>query len=717
MNTPPVLCNMSRETPAIPGGVRAESTVLRESLRLAAAGVATPASGNVFRELVRHLAIALDVDHAFIGVLEPGIDQNTVYVIAGYFFRKFNDGFQYDLKDTPCENVIGQQFRFYPDRVQELFADPHIRELETRGYAGIPLFDSRGGVLGLMAVGHRQPLCDQALTEDLLKIFSVRAAVELERRYADQARSEKEMELRKSEDRLRATIDAAIDSIVAMDREGRIIEFNPTAEQCFGYKKFDILGKQLAELIIPTRFREGHKQGMAFYRETGQGAYLGRRVEVIAMRADGSEFPAELAIDVAQGVEGEIFIGYIRDITERHEAEAQHQQLESQLRQAQKMEAIGQLTGGIAHDFNNILTAMAGYVVLAGEHAATLGDGKLSRYLGRAQRSGERARDLIQQMLTFSRGQRGELLPVSLGPLIREWTSLLETTLPSSVELRTELDPQTPEALVDPVQIEQVLMNLCINARDAMQGHGTLTLGLRQTTRADAVCASCRQPVVGEFVEVAVSDSGHGVPADVQERMFEPFYSTKAVGHGSGMGLSMVHGIIHDHRGHLLLESRPEEGATLRILLPPHTGSGDTGEAAITGERDSGPLRLAGQVLLVDDEPAVGEFMQDLLEGWGLTVTVYNSSVDACGKFSDDPDRYDLVILDQTMPRMTGLEVAQHLLKLRPGLPVVLYTGYSEEVSEEEVSRLGIKALVNKPVDTGMLHDLARRLLSEPAEP
>ena len=124
---------MSRETPAIPGGVRAESTVLRESLRLAAAGVATPASGNVFRELVRHLAIALDVDHAFIGVLEPGIDQNTVYVIAGYFFRKFNDGFQYDLKDTPCENVIGQQFRFYPDRVQELFADPHIRELETRG--------------------------------------------------------------------------------------------------------------------------------------------------------------------------------------------------------------------------------------------------------------------------------------------------------------------------------------------------------------------------------------------------------------------------------------------------------------------------------------------------------------------------------------------------------------------------------------------------------
>jgi two-component system cell cycle sensor histidine kinase/response regulator CckA len=691
------------------------AALLRETLRLAAEGVATPGSGNIFRELVRHLAIALGVDHAFIGVLVPG-RSDTVHVISGYFFRQFSDDFTYELHDTPCENVIGQQFRYYPERVQELFADPHIRELQTEGYAGIPLYDSRGGVLGLMAVAHRQPLHDQPLTEALLKIFSVRAAVELERRNADLARSEKELELHKSEDRLRATVEAAIDCIIAMDREGRVIEFNPAAEQCFGYRKDEIIGKPLADMIIPPRMRDAHELDIAGYRATGAGAFLGKRVEVTVMRAGGGEFPAELAIDVAQGAEGEIFIGYLRDITERREAEEQRQQLEKQLRQAQKMEAIGQLTGGIAHDFNNILTTMTGYVVLAGERAETLGDGKLSRYLDRAQRSGERARDLIQQMLTFSRGQHGEPRPVSPAALIQEWIGLLGSTLSSSVEIRTELEPGVADVLIDPLQLEQVLMNLCINARDAMQGHGTLTVSLRSMTLDDGVCASCRQPVAGGFIEIAVRDTGSGVSPEVQERMFEPFYSTKAIGHGSGMGLSMVHGIIHDHGGHLLLDSRPGEGTVMRILLAP-LSAGDAGEEA-AGIADIRPDRhqIAGRVLLVDDEPAVGEFMQDLLEDWGLSVSAFNGSVDACMKFSEDPDLYDLVILDQTMPRMTGMEVAQQLLKLRPGLPVILYTGYSEGISEEQVLGAGIRALVTKPVDTRRLHDLVWRLLSGAAD-
>jgi len=705
---------MSNDAPVNPVDTQADVNILRESLRLAAAGVATPGTGNVFRELVKHLAIALDVDHAFIGVLEPG-KEDTVYVISGYFFRQFNDGFYYDLKDTPCKNVLGQQFRFYPDRVQELFADPHIKELETEGYAGIPLFDSHGEVLGLMAVAHREPLRDQELTEDLLKIFSVRAAVELERRHAEQARSEKENELYKSEHRLRTTVESSIDCIIALDRKGHILEFNPAAEQSFGYKKLDVLGKLLSPLIVPERYRKYYEQGMAEFRKTGTGAFLGNRVEIILMRSDGSEFPVELAIDVAPGTDSEILIGYIRDITERREAESQRRQLETQLQQAQKMEAIGQLTGGIAHDFNNILTAMLGYMVLAGEHVESLGDEKLSRYLDRAQRSGQRARDLIQQMLTFSRGQRGEPRPVSLVPLIQEWVGLLESTLPSSVEIETNLDPQVPAVLLDPLQFEQVLMNLCINARDAMQGNGTLTVSLSQVMHKDSVCVSCHQPVAGEFVEIAVSDTGTGVPPDVQERMFEPFYSTKEVGHGSGMGLSMVHGIIHEHKGHLLLDSRPG-GTSFRILLAPLSDSEAIEEQVGSTEAKNGSFHIDGRVLLVDDEPAVSEFMQDLLENWGLNVSVFNSSVDACGKFSDDPDRYDLVILDQTMPKMTGVDVAQHLLKLRPDLPVILYTGYNENISEPQVREFGIRALVSKPVDTARLYDLVKVLLSPSTE-
>ena len=397
----------------------------------------------------------------------------------------------------------------------------------------------------------------------------MRAAVELERLYADRARSEKELALRKSEDRLRATVEAALDCIIAMDGDGRVIEFNSAAEQCFGYRKHSILGQPLADLIIPERFRAQHTQGMNRFRASGERVFLGQRVEVTAMRADGSEFPAELAIDVAQGPEGEIFIGYLRDITERREAEENRQRLETQLRQAQKMEAIGQLTGGIAHDFNNILTAMMGYVVLAEEHIEGRADAKLARYLSRARRSGQRARDLIQQMLTFSRGQSGERRPVALAPLIPEWVRLLESTLPSSIEIATDLDAQTPPTLLDPMHGEQILMNLCINARDAMQGHGMLTIRLTHGAQVQAVCASCRQPVEGRFIEVTVSDTGSGIPADVQEHMFEPFYSTKEVGHGSGMGLAMVHGILHDYGGHLLVDSRPGKGTSFRILLEP----------------------------------------------------------------------------------------------------------------------------------------------------
>ncbi|MCO6411570.1 MAG: PAS domain S-box protein, partial [Thiogranum sp.] len=516
----------------------------RECLHLAAAGVAAERGDNVFRELVRHIALALDVDHAFIGILEDEINApDTVKVIAGYFFRRFDDGFTYNLQDTPCANVIGQRFRCYPERVMDLFADPHIRQLQTEGYAGIPLFDCHGKVLGLMAIADRKPLCDLPLIENLLKIFSVRAAVELERLNADSARG-------KSEDRLRATVEAALDCIIAMDRDGRVIEFNPAAERCFGFRKADILGRRLAELIIPERFRASHEAGMSTFLETGAGAYLGRRIEVTAMRADGSEFPAELAIAVAQGGDGEIFIGYLRDIAERQKAEQQRRQLEAQLRQAQKMEAIGQLTGGIAHDFNNILTAMMGYVALAEEHTQGRNDEKLAKYLDRIGRSGQRARDLIQQMLTFSRGQRGEPRPVPLASLIKEWVNLIASTLSSSVEIVTELDPGTPAAMVDPLHIEQVLMNLCINARDAMQGQGTVTIALHPAHCADCVCISCRQPVAGQYIELAVSDTGPGIAPDIQERMFEPFFSTKAPGQGSGMGLAMVHGIVHEYGGH-----------------------------------------------------------------------------------------------------------------------------------------------------------------------
>ena len=809
---------------------------IREALLGAAGAVAHSGEQDIFEVLVLGAADALGVDLVFIGVL-AGATEDAVRTIAVCDRGQILPGFEYQLQGTPCEHVVGQQFRFHTDGIQSLFPDPHVKEVGGVGYAAIPLFDSAGTATGLMAAIDRKPLTDRELTESILRIFSVRAAVELERRQVDEARRqseqsyrsifeaaedplfihdadtgaildvnpkacevygysreelrradigllssgippytlehaarlierakhdgtvrmewhrrnkdgslhwdevyiklvriggadrilavtreiterrEREAALRKSEDRLRATVDTALDCIVGIDEQGRIIELNPAAEETFGHRKADVIGQRLGDLIVPPRFRAAHQAGMEHYLATGEGRYLGHRVEVVAMRADGSEFPAELAIDAAQGPDGRIFIGYLRDITERRRAEEERLRLEGQLRQAQKMEAIGQLTGGIAHDFNNILTSTMGYLSMARDQARGHADAKLDKYLDRAERSSLRAKELIAQMLTFSRGQRGEPRSLQLGPQLEEAVRLLQSSLPSSVEIQTDFGADVPCVLLDPLHVEQVLMNLCINARDAMCGKGIVQIRLRAERPSGAVCASCHQRVDGAFVELAVGDSGPGIAPEIIERMFEPFFSTKEVGKGSGMGLAMVHGIVHEYGGHVRVESRLGEGTTIRVWFPawfppavePQSGLGKPVPQILQPRA----ARLSGRLLVADDEEAVREFVHDLLQSWGLDVVLTDNGVTACEQFAIDPDRFDLVLLDQTMPRMTGLEAAEQLVKLRPRVPVILYTGHSEHVSDAQVQAAGIRAMIKKPLDIPAFRGLLERLLAE----
>jgi len=357
------------------------------------------------------------------------------------------------------------------------------------------------------------------------------------------------------------------------------------------------------------------------------------------------------------------------------------------------MEAIGQLTGGIAHDFNNILTSVTGYVVLAAERAAAIGEATIARQLEQAQTAAQRARDLISQMLAFARRQRSERRALVLADELRQSAQLLRSTLPSSVQLTTELDRATPPVRGDSVQIEQVLFNLCINARDAIAGAGTVTIGLG-TDDVVGVCASCRAPVQGRWVVLAVADSGSGVPPTVRARMFEPFFTTKEVGRGSGMGLAMVHGIVHDHDGHLLVEDRPGGGTRFAVLLPSLAPLASSAPAA-----PSAKSILSGRVLLVEDEAMVGAFMSELLVGWGLQVTLHADPVAAERLLADPAAPIDLVLTDQTMPGMTGLALAQRARQLRPDLPVLLYTGFGEGLDDTEVMRAGVRAVLRKPVD------------------
>ncbi len=527
-------------------------------------------------------------------------------------------------------------------------------------------------------------------------------------------RKDRENALRKSEDRLRATIDAALDCIITMDAEGRILEFNPAAEACFGYLRAEVIGQPLADLLIPERDRDAHRQALARHRRTGSDRFAGRRLEVTAMRRDGSEFPADLAIGIAHGGDGGIFIGYLRDITRQREAEQARIELERQLRQAQKMEAIGHLTGGIAHDFNNILTSILRYTLLAHERPAAEADEKLAHYLEQVRLSGERARDLIRQMLTFSRGQRGEARPLALATLVKEAVRLYGSTFPSSIQFQTHVDTAVPCIQADPIQVEQVLMNLCINARDAMTGGGVIGIAVNDLSTVSGICASCRQPVEGHFVEVAVSDTGTGIATDVLERIFEPFFTTKEVGQGSGMGLSTAHGIVHEHKGHLLVDTAPGAGSTFRVLYPPAkdvtglpAGHPDSAaDAAVTAH-------FAGRVLVVDDEASVREFLRDLLESRGFTVTLAANGEDGRDQVESEPEAFNLIVTDQIMPRLTGLGMIEALRARGLSIPVILCTGYSDALNEAAMQRRGVNKLLRKPLDASELFGEIELLLGD----
>ena len=325
-------------------------------------------------------------------------------------------------------------------------------------------------------------------------------------------------------------------------------------------------------------------------------------------------------------------------------------------------------------------------------------------------------------MLTFSRGQRGTPRSLRLGPHLEETLKLLKASLPSSVEIRTDFASDLPCVHLDPLHVDQVLMNLCINARDAMEGQGRLTLSLRTVRCPGAVCTSCHQPVGGTFVELAVADTGPGIAQSVLERMFEPFFSTKEVGKGSGMGLAMVHGIVHEYGGHIRVDTAPGEGTTVRVWLPawfPASAAAER-EHASPGAgariRDTG-VQLRGRVLLAEDEAAVREFMDDLLTSWGLSVSLAEDGLDAWERCRAHPDAFDLIVLDQTMPRMTGLETAERLLRDCPGLPVILYTGYSEHIAEGRVTAAGVRALLRKPLDVPAFRELIEGLLTPGGAP
>ncbi len=374
-------------------------------------------------------------------------------------------------------------------------------------------------------------------------------------------------QLRESEAHYRQLFDGARDMVHCVDAEGRLREANPAELESLGYQRAELIGKPLRDLTAPdcrahadavhARLREGASQ----LYETTLLARDGRRVDV-----EASAIP-----EFANGR----FVGcraILRDIGERKAAQAERERLQTQLLQAQKMEALGQLTGGIAHDFNNILGAVLGYTTLTlDRYRADLPDKAVS-YLSEVQQAGERARDLVAKMLAYSRGSHSEARILEPEPLLREVVRMLAATLPSSLEISIQAAAEVPAIRIDPLRLHQILTNLILNARDALEGQGKVTLSLGYSRGIDAHCSACHQVVRGEYVEVAVRDDGPGIPPEVLPRIFDPFFSTKPVGKGTGMGLAMVMGILQEAGGHVLVETAPGAGTVFRLLFPPVAG-------------------------------------------------------------------------------------------------------------------------------------------------
>jgi two-component system, cell cycle sensor histidine kinase and response regulator CckA len=361
-------------------------------------------------------------------------------------------------------------------------------------------------------------------------------------------------------------LDAAFDAIVTIDIAGTIVEMNIAAERMFGYSRECAIGQELAALIVPEDFRADHRRALAAQPRPGPSPIIGQRIELEALRANGERFPIELSVSRSDTADGIMFTAWIRDLTERRQAELALRHSEAQLRQAQKMEAVGRLAGGVAHDFNNVLTAIFGYADLLLD-GLDLGDPRRLD-VEEIKRAANRAASLTRQLLAFSRKQVMQPRRVNLNDVIENIETLLLKLIGQEIELRIEPAPSLWDVKADPGQIEQVLMNLASNARDAMPDGGHLTISTaNDDLQADDAVAMAGIDA-GRFVRLTVSDTGHGIPATVRPHIFEPFFTTKEQGKGTGLGLATVYGIVKQSGGWIYLTEAPGPGASFSIYLP-----------------------------------------------------------------------------------------------------------------------------------------------------
>lgn len=553
-----------------------------------------------------------------------------------------------------------------------------------------PIKSSNGKVLGALGMYYNHPALPN--DDELADLTSAGrlAGIIMER-------DQREIELRQSDQRFRALFDKSPDPAWIID-EHRFVECNNAAVTILGYSSMhDLLNTHPSDLS-PTHQPDGQlsysKAEDMMNAATKKGLH---RFEWVHMRKDGSVFFAEVTLSAIMLQQRSVIYCTWRDITTRKEAEDKNVRLQRELQQAQKMESLGQFSGGIAHDFNNLLNVIIGYTSLALKNHIIQNESKLIGYLSKVNTAAERAANLVSQLLSFSRMDQVESLAMNISPILNEDIDMIRAALPSTIQLNLATEDNLPAVMISPTQLQQLVMNLCVNARDAMDGQGEISIRLTWAKGLDTQSPVTHKPISGDWIELAVTDTGSGIDPGIIKDIFAPFYTTKEVGKGTGMGLSVVHGIMEKNNGHILVEPGACKGTTIRLLFAPVTEISHQVES----ESLSTPAVPNGKgenILVVDDEKNIASLLCEVLVDYGYQPTVAFDGAEALALFKESPDAFSMLITDQTMPKITGVQLIALLRDMRRELPVILCTGYSDKITKDEAKHKNIQ-FFDKPVD------------------
>jgi len=548
----------------------------------------------------------------------------------------------------------------------------------------VPIIRS-GQIVAVLGIGNKPT----DYTEKDIEVVSYFADVAWEiatRKRAQEA-------LKESEQQYRTLFEESIDGVYSVLRDGTLTDANPAFCELFDYTRDEMIGKDISELYLDPADRP------KFQKEIEKTGFV-KDYEMKFQKRGGTEVDCLITSSVIFEEDGSItgYRGIVRDLTAR-------KALHRQLQQAQKMEAVGTLAGGIAHDFNNILQVVLGYseLVLADEHLPD----RLRDDLGRVLLAGKNGADLVQRLLTFSRKVEPKPLNLDLNQRIRQTQKFLERTIPKMIDIQMILADDLARIYADPTQVDQVLMNLAVNARDAMPEAGSLVIETANVFLDEECDKALLGAKPGEYVLLSVSDSGHGMDKETLDHIFEPFYTTKEAGKGTGLGLAMVYGIVHQHGGYITCYSEPREGTTFKIYFPAiemkmHPDVATSGIMPAFGTET---------ILLVDDEEFVRDLGKRILERSGYTVLTAANGKEAVDLYKRERDKISLVILDLIMPEMGGKQCIEELLKIDPQVKALIASGFAANGQTKEALQGGAKGFVSKPFDMGHLLQTVRKVL------